>query len=306
MKKNKKKKTCKIISLMLIIAISLSLLACGTTEIETEPPPETMAPPTEPPVTEPPLPYPPVMLPEYVDWWERNNDMVGWLYVGDLISEPVLQADDNDFYLDHNFDKEPRFSGAIAADYKNTFDGYNLSDNTLLYGHNMKDGRFFKPLERYYTRAFYNSDLSFYKENPVVQFNSLFQEMEWKVFGVVLYSTQPSVGEVVRFWEYIDFDGEDEFHDYILEIMDRSVIFTDVDIEYGDKILSLMTCWYPDGLDCRIVVHARQVRPGESSEVDVSKATLNKVSRVYARDSKWIGEPGAWDAAKYLTSYRRD
>ncbi|MCL2070965.1 MAG: class B sortase [Oscillospiraceae bacterium] len=308
MEKNKSKKTMP----MLLATACTAFLAmyyftaCSGTDIETEPiittpPATTTAATTEPP---PPVTEFPDMLPDYLDLWERNNDMVGWLDVGERINEPVLQGEDNEFYIDHDFEKRPRFHGSITADYKNEFDGYSLSDNTLLYGHNMKDGTFFKPLQSYYTPVL-NNDLSFYKQHPVINFNTMYEKIEWKVFGVVLYNTQAEYGEVIKFWEYIDFEDEDAFHDYILTIMDRSVLFTDVDIEYGDQILSLMTCWYPDGLDCRIVVHARRVRPGESAEVDVSKAKMNKVNNKYGRGEKWVGEIGAWDSS-YLTSYRRN
>ncbi|MCL1903289.1 MAG: class B sortase [Oscillospiraceae bacterium] len=305
----KKKDTKKRFSLILTIAcftiLALYLTACGDVAVEPEPEETTPLATTEAETT-PAVTEFPDMLEEYLDLWEQNNDMVGFLKVGDKISEPVMQAEDNLYYTDHDFNKNPQFHGAITADYKNVFNGYDISDNTLLYGHNMKNGTFFKPLQTMYYSPVLNNDLSFYKETPVINFDSMYEKMEWKVFAVVLHNTQEEYGEVIKFWEHIDFKTKDKFHEYILKIMDRSVLLTDVDIEYGDKILSLMTCWYPDGLDCRIVVYARKVRPGESSEVDVSKAKSNKVSNVYGSGNKWTGEEGLWDADKYLTSYKKN
>jgi sortase B len=60
--------------------------------------------------------------------------------------------------------------------------------------------------------------------------------------------------------------------------MDRSLFFTDVDLEYGDELLTLSTCYYPltkDAADTRFVVFARRLREGESAEVDTSKAVEN-------------------------------
>jgi sortase B len=290
-------KTRKIMSLILISAICLSLLACGKTEIEEEPIDEEIT----PAVTEEPAPEPPPERKYHLEWWEKNNEVVGWVEVADRIAEPVLQREGcNDFWLDHNFDGEPSASGSIGADYKNSFDGFNISDNTLLYGHNMMAGTFFAPLSNYYTTTL-NGSLSFYKSNPVVRFDTLYEKMEWKVFAVVLYNVEEEYGNVTRFWDHIDFDSEDKFHDYILDVMDRSVLFTDVDIEYGDKILSVMTCYYSLGTDSRLVVHARRIRPGESRDVDVDKASLNRFDFRMRPGEEWIGER-VWDSS-YLTSY---
>ncbi|MCL1789290.1 MAG: class B sortase [Oscillospiraceae bacterium] len=304
--KKMKKRFTLLLAITCVTIIGLYLTACTQVEVEVEPE-ETFPAITE--VTTEPEPAVtefPDMLPDYLDLWEKNNDMVGFLEVGDKISEPVLQADDNLYYTDHDFNKNPQFHGAITADYKNVFDGYAISDNTLLYGHNMKNGTFFKPLQTMYYSPVLNGDLSFYKENPVVNFNTMYEKIEWKVFAVVLHNTQEEYGEVIKFWEQTEYEDEDDFHDSMLKIMDRSVLFTDVDLEYGDQILSLMTCWYPDGLDCRIVVYARRVREGESSKVDVSKAKANKVNNTYGRGNKWTGEIGLWDASKYLTSYKKN
>lgn len=78
-----------------------------------------------------------------------NEDVVGWLYMEALpdISYPVVQGDDNEYYLHHTYKKEAVFAGAIFIDMKNTLD---FSDqNTIVYGHNMKDGSMFGNLKQY-------------------------------------------------------------------------------------------------------------------------------------------------------------
>jgi sortase B len=254
-------------------------------------------------------------LEKYLDLFYENKDMIGYIKLGDTrIDYPVLQTDNNHYYLHYAFDRSRNTSGAVFADFRNRFDPMNpfdLSDNTVLYGHNVRSGSFFAPLSNYWTttNGWKSSDLSFYKTNPVIQFDTMYQELKWKVFGVVLFNTQDRFGETIDYWRTHDFTNEDEFHDFIFTIMDRSVLFTDVDLEYGDKLLTLSTCFHPFGsrVDTRLGIFARMVRPGESSNVDVSVATHNRSiirfdeQRRIQGDS-WRGRQ--WDYRRYLLSYQ--
>jgi sortase B len=236
----------------------------------------------------------PPILEQYVSWYERNNDVVGFLRInGTVVNYPVLQGDDNDYYLDYNIDHRRSSAASITADFRNRFDGFNISDNTLLYGHNQLDGTMFRPIMNYYTSA---RNLTSYKSAPVVNFDTLHEELEWKIFAVVWFNTMPRHGEVIYFWNYINFADKNEFNDYILMLMDRSVIHTEVDVQHGDQILSLMTCHHLH--DSRVVVFARRLRPGESNEVDVSKATHNPKAFKFGEST---GE-SVWDRS-LLKSY---
>lgn len=78
-----------------------------------------------------------------------NQDVAGWLYMEALpnINYPIVQGSDNDFYLHHTYKKESIFAGSIFVDCKNTKD---FSDqNTIVYGHNMKNGSMFGTLKQY-------------------------------------------------------------------------------------------------------------------------------------------------------------
>lgn len=78
-----------------------------------------------------------------------NEDVVGWIYMEALpdITYPIVQGKDNDFYLHHTYKKESLFAGSIFMDAKNTKD---FSDqNTIVYGHNMKNGSMFGTLKNY-------------------------------------------------------------------------------------------------------------------------------------------------------------
>ena len=69
---------------------------------------------------------------------EINEDVVGWIYIpGTEVNYPVVQGDDNEYYLHRTFEKKDNFTGAIFLDYLCQPDF--SSDNTILYGHNMKN-----------------------------------------------------------------------------------------------------------------------------------------------------------------------
>ncbi|MCL2035806.1 MAG: class B sortase [Oscillospiraceae bacterium] len=295
--------------LLLLILLITAISVTGCSKVDDGVPEETPDSSTEAETTEPPeetgepepqIPELPPMLPDYLEFYEINEDVVGHLRIdGTKINYPVLQGPNNDFYMDHNiYKQEDKINGSVTADYKNRFNGYEISDNTVLFGHN-NAGNFLSvgQLTRYYFGAL-DGSLAFYKSNPVVYFDTMYEKIEWKVFAGVLFNTQDRYGERVFFWNHTDFANEKDFHDYIRMVMDRSPFFTDVDIEYGDQILSLMTCYYPGpDVDARWVVFARRVRPGESNEVDTSKAIFN---RDYFRFGKSSGE-STWDTS-YLKS----
>ena len=77
-----------------------------------------------------------------------NKDVIGWLNVEALdISYPMVRGTDNDYYLHRTFKKEDNFAGSIFMDYLNN---PNLKDqNTIIYGHNMKNGSMFGTLEQF-------------------------------------------------------------------------------------------------------------------------------------------------------------
>ena len=301
------KNTRKIVSLILITALCMALMACANEveELPAETEPQVVE--TEPVVTERP---PAVMLPDHLEWWEKNNDVVGWIRLGDTrINYPILQGEDNDYYMMHDFEGNVCLSeSCITADYKLNLSGYDISDNFLIYGHNSAKNTYFAALSNYW-RSSLDGSLSYYKKYPVVNIDTMYENAEWKIFACVLMNTQEAYGDVFKFWEYPEFPTEESFYDYILNVMDRSILFTDVDLEYGDKIATLSTCLYPYGkeVDTRCVVFARRVRPGESSDVDVEKAKRNDGRLKFRHEAQVTGKSWngrTWDVAKYMPGYK--
>ncbi len=249
----------------------------------------------------------PKVMESFIKLYSENSDIVGWLTLGEngsIINHPVMQAEDNDYYLNRNFYKKETKSGAVFADFRNNFKNGEISANTILYGHNIWDGSMFAKLTRYYDGRLgndYSDRLGFYKEHPTITFNTIYEEAQWKVFACVLFNTDEKNGEVYPYTQIQDFETKEAFNSYILDIMDRSVLWTDVDLTYGDEILTLSTCYYPYGekIDTRCVVFARKVREGESAEVDVSKAMINTSPLKFTY--QYNVEGGSWQGRSWNT-----
>ena len=84
---------------------------------------------------------------------EYNPEVVGWVFIPDTaIDYPMVQGADNDFYLNHTWMKDENNAGAIFMEAENSLD---MSDfNTIIYGHNMRNGAMFSDLNKYQSRSY--------------------------------------------------------------------------------------------------------------------------------------------------------
>lgn len=108
-------------------------------------------PPTEPPtepVTEPDFIYTMgIDLNKVNSYHASNNDVVGWVRIPDTcINYPIVQTNNNSFYVDHSWTGAPSFAGAIFADWRCDLD---TTDNALVYGHNMGNGTMLHAIKNY-------------------------------------------------------------------------------------------------------------------------------------------------------------
>ena len=257
------------------------------------------------------------ILPSFEKLLDINKDTVGYIKIpGTMIDYPVVKSADNDYYLHRDFYGNENKSGTVMMDHKNVVSADKTSANLVLYGHNMAIGTFFSSLSEYW-RTLYDSydgaSIAHYKEHPTIIFDTLYEQAEWKIFAIGLYNVDEQYGEVFDYNNKHDFSSREDFNNYIIDIMDRSDIFTDVDITYGDQILTLSTCYWPfrsDMENVRLAIFARKVRPGESDKVDVSKAQVN----TYVKRWKWVYDnigggydwfQSNWDR-RYLLSYTEE
>lgn len=159
----------------------------------------------------------------------QNPDLVGWIIVdGTNISYPVVQAKNNDYYLDRGFDGKYSGSGAIFMDYRNHVK-LSYNQNTVIYGHNMNSGAMFHQLSKFFNK-------SFFKENGTVRI--LTDD------GVYVYEIY-SVSEVKATFNYIQtyFSTDEEFMELVGELVKKSKYQNEpYEFDKDDKLLTLSTC----------------------------------------------------------------
>ncbi len=224
----------------------------------------------------------PQVMERFLPLLEINEDVIGWITIGDkddpVIDYVVMQCDDNDYYLNHNYKREESVSGAIFADYHEKITAEGGPANTVLYGHNMMSGEYFAQLTKYFNSdPGANKGMDFYNKYPTVTFSTLYKESTYKIFAGMLVNTEKEDGKVFHYISKRNFDSKSDFDKYVGKILDRTTFINpDVNLKYGDKLLTLSTCFWPNSQhDMRWVVFAREVREGESPEVDVTKAYEN-------------------------------
>lgn len=206
------------------------------------------------------------VLAEYVPLYEKNNDFVGWIQMYPYIQYPVVQSTDNEYYLKHNFEGGYNENGTIFADYQGVISATEMPHNTLLYGHNLITNNFFQPLSN-----FRKQDIKFLQDNYLLEFDTLYERNQYKIFSIFLTNTKTEHGEVFDYWNKVYFTSKSDFNSFVAECLDRSYYYTGVDLEYGDELLTLSTCDFSMFSDMRLVVMARKVRENEAVSMDTSK-----------------------------------
>lgn len=205
--------------------------------------------------------------------YQSNPDTIGWIRISNtVIDYPLVKGQDNDFYINHNFDKQPYDAGWVFMDYRNSFGPDYFSDNILTYGHNMANGSMYSDIKKY------QRDVNFYEANPIIEVSSLYADYQYKVFAFMLCNGVH--GSDFEFWNYTMFNPNPKdpwsLETYLAKINEKSLITTNVDIKKGDKFLLLSTCNSGDTEDpTRFVVLARKVRRGE----DALEGTKGSVRR---------------------------
>ena len=191
------------------------------------------------------------VLEEYKTLYYLNKDLIGWVKIDDtIIDYPVMQAEDNSYYLTHNFDRKEEKAGALFLDCN--CDIVRGNDNYIIYGHHLTSGRMFSKLGEYESERYY-------EKHPYIQFDTIYEEGTYQV----MYAFRSRVydADEVRFkyYQFIDAQSEEEFNSYMREMARESFYDTGVTAVYGDKLLTLSTCDYQEQ-NGRFVVVAKKIR----------------------------------------------
>lgn len=166
-----------------------------------------------------------------------NPEYQFWLAVpGTNIDYPVVRHEDNEYYLNHNFYQEQHITGCVFADSS----AVPLAvDNTVLYGHNMKDGSMFAGLKQYGEEAFF-------RENPVIQIFYRGKWVECPVFSCQIRHQSDAGAYGTNFME-------EEWLPYLEKMGAASLYETGITPGGDEKLITLSTCY---GKDQYLIVQA--------------------------------------------------
>ena len=168
---------------------------------------------------------------------EENPDIVGWLEIeGTSINYPVLQGDDNEYYMTHNYKKQKSKNGSIflTKDYNWSIPSSNL----LIYGHNLSNGTMFQELLKYEKE-------DFYKKHPIIRFTTNNEDAEYEIISAfksrVYYKSEKNV---FRYYYFVNAKTEAEYNEFVKKKKKASLYNIDKTAQYGDQLITLSTCSY--------------------------------------------------------------
>ena len=187
--------------------------------------------------------------------WKTNSDVVAWIYApGTPINYPVVQGEDNEYYLKRMLDGRSNGAGTIFMDCRNEA---NIADfNTILYGHNMKNGSMFGYLTRYRGQGWYDT-------HPVM----------WLVTPEEVYQIDVLAGRTVKADDaaYTIYNSEETFQAWLEDFVSQSNFKSQTALEDVEKVITLSTCTYTyDDARYVLVGALRPYEPDEMKGADVN------------------------------------
>ena len=189
----------------------------------------------------------------------QNPDTVGYITIdGTQVDNPVVQTADNEYYLDHGFDGQEFRAGTVFMDCTDSFGAYpdQWSENIVLYGHNMADNTMFGSLRQY------RQNPSYYKEAPFITFSSNYADYTYVMVGLII--TSGNADSDFKYWQMEELDDKTTFDSFMGSVNAKNMIDNPIDVQYGDSLLTLSTC-YSDEDNSRFVIVARRLRDGEDT-----------------------------------------
>lgn len=178
----------------------------------------------------------------------ENKDVVGWIEMpGDTkINYPVVQGEDNDYYLHYAYNGAYNPAGSIYLDYRNSV-SVSTNRHTVIYGHNMESG---SPM---FANLLHFQDESYWKNNRYIHIYTDEAMYTYEVFAA--YETSPQLAGVENHSWRMNFNKDEKlFLQWVDSVRARSDISPKVTIEGNSRILTLSTCMNVN--ENRYVVHA--------------------------------------------------
>lgn len=187
-----------------------------------------------------------------------------WLFQeGTNVNYPVMQAEDNEYYLDHLYNGKINKHGSIFLDCGNS--GELIDANNYIYGHKTKTGEMFGVLHKYQEQAYFDA-------HPQMTLFTPYSD-----FCIDIFASTMSLVEDESSWRLKQFKSKAEFDEYIAGIKEQSFFKTDVTPEWGDQLLVLCTCTNVSREE-RYVVYGRMrpIRYGTEEAIALTKKDMDE------------------------------
>ena len=181
---------------------------------------------------------------EFSELQSINSDIVAWIKINNTnVDYPVVQTENNDFYLNHNIEKNENKAGWIFMDYRNDLN--NMDKNTVIYGHNRMDGSMFSSLKNLFQKQWYENE-----QNLKIQLITEDGTQLYQIFSIYEINNED-------YYITTGFENNEKFNQFINTIKSRSINDFGVNVSENDQILTLSTC--SSNNKDRYVVHAKKV-----------------------------------------------
>lgn len=161
--------------------------------------------------------------------WKNCPDVVGWIRIdGTVIDYPVVQGVNNQFYLSHLPNRAQNDAGSIMMDIASKGDFSSMV--SILHGHHMSSGAMFGDLDEY-------ADPEYFAAHPTLRLMTPQGD-----YDVAIFAGYHVDGNTYAY--DTGYTTAEEFDAFVAEAVSKSNFKSDVDVQFGDRLLMLSTCAY--------------------------------------------------------------
>lgn len=189
---------------------------------------------------------------------EINQDIIGWLEIeGTNINYPVLQSEDNEYYLNHDYKGAEDVNGSIFLDYATKL---GETSNYMIYGHNNKNGIMFDQLEKF-------KDYEFYSKHKTIRFTTEDSDDEYEIIAVLMTDAQNDFtsnnhdieDNDFKYYSFNNINNETDFNLFVENCKQHSLYEIEKTAKFGEQLITLSTCEYSTK-DGRLGIVAKKLK----------------------------------------------
>lgn len=162
-----------------------------------------------------------------------NSDLYGWIQIeGTSVDYPIMQSNDNAYYVTHDFYKNESSNGSLFLDYRNN----TLEDtNLIVYGHNIRSGDMFGSLKKY-------EEYDYFKKYDIIHVETLSESATYRIIAVCKGKVAYEDDEGFRYYNFISANSKLQMEEFWKNIKTHSLHTVTYEFQETDHYLTLSTC----------------------------------------------------------------